>query len=488
MATSIWWVRRDLRLTDNPALHAALQAGEAVLPVFVLDRRLLQSRYNGEKRTAFLLAGLAALAEDLRARGSRLLVRSGDPAAVLPQVCAEVGAGAVFAARDVSPFATQRDAEVAAALPVPLHWQEGIAARPPESILKDDGEPFVVYTPFSKRWRSAGPFHRSDILPAPPSIRTPDGPASEALPDTPALGASVPFVAGEAEGKRRLGAFVAGEAAAVFTYGARRDQPGADATAQLSPYLRWGMVSPRLAALAAYEAIERAREEGGRDAAEARKSADKWLGELIWREFYLAILHHFPHVRSGNFRREFDAIAWRNDEAEFAAWCAGRTGYPLVDAAMRQMAAEGWMHNRCRLVTASFLVKDLLVDWRRGEQFFMQHLIDGDPAANNGNWQWVAGTGTDAAPYFRVFNPVLQGKKFDPDGIYVRRWLPELQHVPAEFLQEPWQMPKSEQIKARCIIGADYPLPMVDHFAARERVLEAYRLHSNSLDQEKFTP
>jgi deoxyribodipyrimidine photo-lyase len=236
------------------------------------------------------------------------------------------------------------------------------------------------------------------------------------------------------------------------------------------------MVSPRLTALAAYEAIERARTEGGAPAGDARKGADTWLSELIWREFYVAILLAFPHVRGSSFRPEFNGVDWRNDEDDFRAWCEGRTGYPIVDAAMRQMAVEGWMHNRCRMITASFLVKDLLIDWRIGERFFMQHLIDGDPAPNNGGWQWTAGTGTDAAPYFRVFNPSLQGKKFDPAGEYVRRWVPELQGVPLEFLHEPWLMEKSEQIKARCVVGVDYPSPIVDHHEARERVLAAYAI------------
>ena len=209
-------------------------------------------------------------------------------------------------------------------------------------------------------------------------------------------------------------------------------------------------------------------------AEDAQKGADTWLAELIWREFYVAILHAFPYVRGSSFRREFNRIPWRNDDADFAAWCAGRTGYPIVDAAMRQLVTEGWMHNRCRMITASFLVKDLLVDWRWGERFFMQHLVDGDPAPNNGGWQWTAGTGTDAAPYFRVFNPVMQSQKFDPDGAYLRRWLPELAHVPLDSLHEPWKMEKSDQIKARCTLGVDYPLPIVDHHAARDRVLEAY--------------
>jgi deoxyribodipyrimidine photo-lyase len=474
MSTLIWWIRRDLRLTDNQALSAALAAAEQVLPVFILDPRLLASPYTGDKRTAFLFDGLRALDADLRSRGSRLLVRRGDPAAVLAQLCHETGAGAVFAQRDYSPFAIRRDAAVQAALPVALHLEDGVAARPPESIRKDDGEPFVVYTPYGKRWRAFGPFRCSDILGAPQEIRTPTEPQGDGIPTEPAPPSSVPFTAGEAEAKRRLGAFVTGDHAPIYGYARLRDQPGADATSQLSPYLRWGMISPRLAALAAYEAIDRARTQGGAGAEDAHKGADTWLAELIWREFYIAILQAFPYVRGSSFRREFNAIPWRNDDADFAAWSAGRTGYPIVDAAMRQLVAEGWMHNRCRMITASFLVKDLLIDWRWGERFFMQHLVDGDPAPNNGGWQWTAGTGTDAAPYFRVFNPVMQSQKFDPQGAYIRRWLPELAHVPLDFLHEPWKMEKSDQIKARCTLGADYPLPIVDHHAARDRVLEAY--------------
>ncbi len=346
---------------------------------------------------------------------------------------------------------------------------DGVAARPVTATLKDEGEPYTVFTPYSRRWRSFGPLTRADLLPAPATIRTPPDVGSEPLPAVPQLPAGVPFLPGEGEAKRRLGAFVGGETAPVFDYGQKRDLPAEDATAQLSPYLRFGMISARLAAVGAYEAIARA------PTATAQKGAEVWLNELIWREFYIGILHHFPHVQQGSFRPAYDQIQWRNDPAEFAAWCAGRTGYPLVDAAMRQLAATGWMHNRTRMVVASFLVKDLLIDWRWGEGWFMQQLVDGDPAANNGGWQWTAGTGTDAAPYFRVFNPVAQGQKFDPTGAYVRRWAPELQQAPAQFIHAPWEMPRSEQLKARCVIGVDYPAPIVDHAFARERVLMAYQ-------------
>ena len=234
-------------------------------------------------------------------------------------------------------------------------------------------------------------------------------------------------------------------------------------------YLRFGMISARQAVATAVSCLENASSKA------ARQGAETWLSELIWREFSSHILAHFPHVLRGNFRPEYDGIAWRNDEAEFRAWSNGRTGYPLVDAAMRQLTTTGWMHNRARMVVASFLVKDLLIDWRWGEKFFMQHLLDGDPAANNGGWQWAAGTGTDAAPYFRIFNPTAQAKKFDPDGRYIRKWLPELADVPQKFIHEPWQMPESVQNSSSCRIGQEYPAPIVAHHEARERTLAAYK-------------
>jgi deoxyribodipyrimidine photo-lyase len=229
------------------------------------------------------------------------------------------------------------------------------------------------------------------------------------------------------------------------------------------------MVSARLAALAAYTAIDKAPTPA------AREGATIWLSELIWRDFYTGVMHHFPQVRTGSYRQEFRRVAWANDEQHFAAWCEGRTGYPFVDAAMRQLRTLGWMHNRARMVTASFLVKDLLIDWRWGERWFMQNLIDGDPAANNAGWQWVAGTGVDAAPYFRVFNPVSQSEKFDPQGAYICQWVPELTTVPQKFIHAPWRMSERDQIAARCRIGVDYPAPVVDHEWAKARMLAAYR-------------
>lgn len=466
MTTAIWWIRRDLRLTDNQALNAALSYAEQVVPVFIFDPCLLSSPYVGLKRLAFLLEGLRHLDSELQARGSYLVVRRGDAWDELVALLAESGADVIFAEEDFSPYARRRDARIGEELP--LRWVSGLSVHPPGTVLKTDGTPYIVFTPFSRAWRSLPSPGANSVPVAPRHIPTPPGLPGRPIPTEPALPSTVPFPAGDVEAQHRLIAFADGEDAPVYRYAETRDRLDLDGTSALSPYLRFGMLSARQAVVAALAAIESALNP------EARKGAESWLNELIWREFYLHILHHFPGVRRESFRGELREDSWDNDEAAFAAWCAGRTGYPVVDAAMRQLAQTGWMHNRARMVVASFLVKDLLIDWRWGEHWFMQHLVDGDPAANNGGWQWTAGTGTDAAPYFRVFNPVLQGQKFDPQGAYVRCWLPELARVPGRFIHQPWRMPLEVQREAGCTIGRDYPAPIVDHAWARERVLAAY--------------
>ncbi len=355
------------------------------------------------------------------------------------------------------------DRQISAALPV--NWISSPAVQPPGSVLTVIGKPYTVYTPFSRAWK-AQPFSSpTEITPAPEIIASPSL-AGLTIPELPAHPESSPFSPGEAEAQRRLQEFTAGPGAAIYQYGDLRNREDLDGTSQLSPYLRFGVLSPRQAVVAAFSAIQAAPD------IQARQSAETWLNELIWREFYIHILFHFPEVRQQNFRLQ--KIAWQNNQAEFSAWCEGRTGYPGVDAAMRQLVTTGWMHNRARMIVASFLTKDLLIDWRWGERFFMQHLIDGDPASNNGGWQWTAGTGTDAAPYFRIFNPVSQSLKFDPNGDYIRRWLPELRHVPAEYIHEPWKMPMEIQQNSGCLIGEDYPAPIIDHHWARERALLVY--------------
>lgn len=458
--TVLWWVRRDLRLHDNHALTESLRAGGRVIPVFILDPALINSRYTGEKRLSFLFGGLRELDADLRSRGSRLIVRQGDPGMQLAKLVHETDAAIVFAEQDHSPYAAARDSRVAT--DVNLRLVASTAIRPPGTVLKSDGTPYTVFTPFSRAWLSMTPVTESDLIPAPRHLPDPGEIGGATLPTGRYTSAQNLFPPGEAEALRRLQAFVQ---LGITEYGDVRNRLDLDGTSRISPYLRFGMISPLRTAAAA---------PGPRRPGPTRPGPGAWLNELIWRDFYIHILHHFPHVRVKSFKENLRDITWRNVPAEFDAWRYGQTGYPVVDAAMRQLAESGWMHNRARMIVASFLVKDLLIDWRWGEQWFMQNLLDGDPAANNGGWQWTAGTGTDAAPYFRIFNPVTQGKKFDPNGDFVRRWLPELQAVPTEYIHEPWQMARARQQEAGCLIGRDYPLPMVDHGIARERTLEAF--------------
>jgi deoxyribodipyrimidine photo-lyase len=368
-------------LTDNQAVAGALAYADRVIPVFVLDPTLLDSPYVGPKRVAFLLGGLRRLDEDLRARGSRLIVRQGDPRDELTALLTECDAEAVFTEEDFTPYARQRDGGVAEYLP--LHRVGGRIVHPPGTVLKADGTPYTVFTPFRRRWKTLPPPQASAILPAPESLPPPPKVNSLPIPEEPALPPAVPFPPGEPEAQRRLRAFVEGDDPPIHRYAEARDRLDIDGTSRLSPYLHLGMVSARQAMVAALEAIAAAPD------AEASKGAETWLDELIWREFYVHILYHFPYVLKQSFRAGLRAVAWGNDEEAFAAWCGGRTGYPVVDAAMRQLVQTGWMHNRARMIVASFLVKDLLIDWRWGERYFMQHLVDGDLAANNGGWQWT---------------------------------------------------------------------------------------------------
>jgi len=456
--TAIWWIRRDLRLTDNAALHAALEAG-LVIPIFLLDPAFDSA---SARRKEFLYEGLHALDKDLRTRNSYLVIRKGRPIDVLRQILRETGATQIFAEEDFTPYARKRDAEIEHHLPLTL--VSGQTVHHPTSVLKADGKPYTVYTPYSKVWKAKLPAKIS-LLPEPEKINTPFNIQSEPLPR---YKVSPLFVAGEKEALVRLEEFLFKR---IFSYGEDRNRMDLDGTSSLSPYLRFGMLGLRQAVSMTRQAMAESR--GGvlsLSKGEASHSAEVWLYELIWREFYIQILYHFPYVSKTAFNPSLANIPWRNDEAEFQAWKDGRTGVPVVDAAMRQLKEVGWMHNRARMIVASYLVKDLLIDWRWGEAWFMENLLDGDVAANNGGWQWTAGTGTDAAPYFRIFNPVLQSAKFDPQGEYIRKWIPELRSVDVKDIHAPWE--KGIKVKG-------YPeRPIIER--NKDRTLQAYKLSKES--------
>jgi deoxyribodipyrimidine photo-lyase len=462
--SAIVWFRRDLRVHEHPALHAALESHDRVIPAFCLDDRLLHGRHRSGPRTQFLLECLTDLDASLRSRGSALILRHGPPERELARLAEETGAEELHFTADVSPYARRRGERVAKALGVggtTLHGHPGLSAIDDiDSPRTQTGKPYTVFSPFHRSWERQS---RREVLGAPLALPPlEEHLAGEPVPSLEALGLhqelSEPAPGGERQGREALERFLQdGEA----QYSSSRDEMHAS-TSRLSPYLHFGCLSSR--------ELESRLGMGEGPAAFRR--------QLCWRDFYHHVLLNFP----ANATREFQAryrgtISWSRSESHYAAWCDGRTGYPLVDAGMRQLRREGWMHNRARLLAGSFLTKDLGIDWRWGERFFMRMLIDGDMANNNGNWQWIASVGTDPQPaYRRIFNPTSQMAAHDPDGIYVRRYLPELERVPAEYLREPWRMPPALQLETGCVIGTDYPAPIVDHAEARREALERYRL------------
>ncbi len=465
--TALVWFRRDLRLTDNAALHAALASANTVYAVFVFDTEILDRLVERrDRRVEFIWESVAALKAELERHGASLYVLHGSARALLPELAARLGVAQVHAARDYEPDARARDQAVAQALAAQgrrlvLHKDQVVFEA--DELLTRAGRPFHVYTPYRRAWLARlAPEH----LTAYPSRARLDRlarlsplpmPTLEALGFKPTNLRALGIRPGEAGAQALLTDFLQ----RIDRYHERRDYPALKGPSYLSVHLRFGTVSVRELARLALE----------RDSEGARV----WLAELVWREFYQMLIWHYPETTQHAFQRKFDHIAWPNPPGHFAAWCAARTGYPIVDAAMRQLLETGYMHNRLRMIAASFLVKDLHVDWRLGERYFADKLIDYDQAANVGGWQWAAGVGTDAQPWFRIFNPVAQSERYDPEGRFIRRYLPELANVPTRYLHAPWRMSPVQQQACGVVIGRDYPPPIVDHAQAREVTLALFK-------------
>ncbi len=453
MSRSILWFRRDLRVSDHLALAAAHAVGD-VVPLFVVDP-LFTSR-SGLPRRAFMAKALDDLNDRL---GGALVFRHGDPTVVVPALAAEVGADTVHVSRDFGPYGRRRDAEVAARLRADgrrLRGEGSPYAVDPGTIAKDDGTPYAVFTPFSRRWVAAGQpqWSQRPSTPRPGSVTWigPDDVPTDAPPDHPAADIQLPPATAAAV--HRHWTRFSGER--LDDYDLRRNLPAIEGTSRMSPALRWGLVHP-------CELL---------DDLKHSRAHDRYRTELAWREFYADVLFHHPDSGWKNLQRKMDAMPVDTDAAahrRFEAWRAGTTGYPIVDAGMRELLGSGWMHNRVRMIVASFLVKDLHLPWQWGARHFMQHLVDGDLASNSHGWQWTAGTGTDAAPYFRIFNPTTQSERFDPDGHYIRQWVPELRPLAGKQVHAP---------------GASrpdaYPSPMVDHAVERNEALHRYKSVTSS--------
>jgi deoxyribodipyrimidine photo-lyase len=479
------WLRRDLRVDDHAALYHALRAARRVWCAFVFDRAILDPLPRADRRVEFIRDSLAGVDAELRTLGLQqgvqgvgLIVLYGEAGEEVVRLARQLHVQAVYANHDDEPFALARDRRVHGALAnagIALHLSKDHLVFERDEVLTLGGLPFSVFTPYRAAWLKAlTPFHlrtypvakyAAALAPLPPGLE-----AARGVPELASIGFErtnlheLKLPAGPEGGTQMLEDFLH----RIDRYHETRDYPAVKGPSYLSTHLRFGTLSIRRVVREAHD-----RMVGG------QRGAEVWLAELIWREFYHQILYHHPRVAGSAFKPDYDRIRWergKQADAHFAAWCLGRTGYPLVDAAMHQINRTGYMHNRLRMVVASFLTKDLGIDWRRGEAYFALHLNDFDLAANNGGWQWAASTGCDAQPYFRIFNPVSQSRKFDPEGRFIRRYLPQLAKLPDALIHAPWLAQPVELDAAGVRLGIDYPLPIVDHALARQKTLARYAL------------
>lgn len=466
MRSLVWFRGKDLRMADHRALVDAVGAGD-VVPLFVIDPAWAnpQAAQQRPHHLQFLLEAVHALAQNLAHRGSRLLLAHGEPAEVIPRLVAAWRIDRVLTQSRTEPWERALEENLSTTLGASFQVYDGETLCPRDALRTGDGRPYSVFTPFARAFFKQ--VHVPKGLPAPKAIRpVPQDVSSDVrLPTLEALGLTRNEnlqAGGEGVARRRLRHFLSN---AAQHYAQARDRMDVDGTSRLSADLKFGTLSIRQV----WHAINELRAESS--SPNAADSAIKYLNELLWREFTYVTLWHRPDLVHAPFRADFRAFPWRDDEHEWQAWVCGSTGYPIVDAAARQLLSEGFVHNRARMIAASFLTKHLLQSYKRGEQHYLRYLTDGDVAPNNAGWQWSAGCGCDAQPYFRVFNPVTQGKRFDPDGNYVRRWLPELAKLPPRYIHCPWEAPSTVLLTAGVTLGADYPLPIVEHAFARTRFL-----------------
>ena len=474
MASSpiIVWFRQDLRVADHPALTAAAETGQPVIPLYILDDTAPGMWKRGGASRWWLHHSLDALSRDLAALGTRLILRHGQSSAVLAEIAAASGATAIYTSRCYEPWAGQLEAAALAALAdegVELKRYAGNLLFDPDRVRTKTGEVYKVYTPY---WRTVSAMDVRVPLPTPPALATPaKWPKSEKLaafdlrptkPDWSKLIAKS-WTPGSNGAAQRLSNFLDDR---VGAYTSDRNRPDKIGTSRLSPHLHFGEISP---ATSWHATRSRMQARPGAD-----QGAETFLKELVWREFSYNLLHHWPDLPETAFRKDFAAFPWEPDAAKLRAWQKGMTGFPIVDAGMRELWATGWMHNRVRMIVGSFLVKDLLISWTAGEAWFWDCLVDADLASNAASWQWIAGSGADAAPYFRVFNPQKQGETFDPDGDYVRKWIPEIKRLPNKLIHAPQLAPPEILRACGVTLGQTYPRPIVDHAAARDKALAAF--------------